>query len=191
MRSDDLYSLPPNLPVPTDDGACNHLEGMTVPTLALPSTAGGTVDLAATSHRAYVVVFCYPRTGQPDRDPPPGWDDIPGMRGCTPQACSFRDRHADLSALSARVFGLSTQDTAYQQEAATRLHLPYPLLSDADLRFATALRLPTVTLGGMTLIKRLTLILRQGVIRKVFYPVFPSDRNVEEVLVWLQTIPTY
>lgn len=190
MRSDDLYALPPNLPVPTDDGACNHLEGMTLPILALPSTSGGTVDLTTISQRSWVVVFCYPRTGQPDRDPPPGWDDIPGMRGCTPQACSFRDRHADLVALSARVFGLSTQDTAYQQEAATRLHLPYPLLSDSGLRFATALRLPTIEIGGMTLIKRLTLIVRQGVIRKVFYPVFPTDRNVEDVLTWLQTIPT-
>jgi peroxiredoxin len=187
MRSDNLYALPPNLPVPSDDGACRHLPGMSIPAISLPSTAGDTVNLATESLRSWVVVFAYPRTGQPDQDPPPGWDATPGMRGCTPQACSFRDLHAELRALSAQVFGLSTQTTEYQQEAANRLHLPYPLLSDAELHFATAARLPTISLAGMTLLKRFTLILRHGVIRHVFYPVFPPDRNAEDVLAWLRT----
>ena len=179
------------IPAPEDDGGARHLmTGCAVPDVALAATDGTEVSLARIPGR--VVVFAYPRTGVPGQiSPVPDWDMIPGARGCTPQACAYRDLHKELTgAGAARVFGLSTQDTAYQKEAATRLHLPSPLLSDSGLRFATALRLPTITLGGMTLIKRLTLIVRQGVIRKVFYPVFPTDRNVEDVLVWLQTIPT-
>jgi peroxiredoxin len=183
-RTDNLYALPPDLPVPVDEGACAHLVGLPVPSIPLASTAGGTVDLAALPGRT--VVYGYPRTGQPDQDPPPGWDAIPGARGCTPQSCAFRDHHAELQALGACVFGLSTQDTPYQQEAVARLHLPFPLLSDADLVFTHALRLPTFTVAGMTLLKRLTLILRDGTIEHVFYPVFPPDQNAAEVIAWLQ-----
>src|SRR6185295_3656666 len=149
-RSDDLYRLPEGLPIPADDGACDHLHGMRWPSLALPSTRGGTVDVAAVE-ADWQVLYFYPRTGQPDRDPPGGlkqWDAIPGSRGCTPQACAYRDLHADLRALGAQVFGVSTQDTEYQKEAAERLHLPFPLLSDASLELARALRLPTFVVAG-------------------------------------------
>jgi len=135
------------------------------------------------------VVYIYPRTGRPDVDPPTGWNQIPGARGCTPQSCAFRDHHAELAALGARVFGLSTQTTDYQKEAAERLHLPFPLLSDEALTFAEQLGLPTFVVDGMTLIKRLTLIVRDGVIVHVFYPVFPPDRNAEDVAAWLRATP--
>jgi HAD superfamily hydrolase (TIGR01509 family) len=178
------FDLPENLPVPIDDGACRHLPGMMLPSIALLSTAGRMVDLAQVPGR--VVVYCYPRTGRPDVDPPAGWDEIPGARGCTPQSCAFRDHYAELRALDTQVFGLSTQDTAYQREAATRLQLPFELLSDAALEFAGRLRLPTFDFAGMTLIKRLTLIVNDGRIEQVFYPVFPSDKNAEEVIRWLR-----
>ena len=134
-----------------------------------------------------VVVYAYPRTGVPDQDPlVPDWNMIPGARGCTPQSCAFRDHHAELRGLGAEVFGLSTQDTAYQQEMVVRLHLPFPVLSDAGLRLATAMRLPTFQVAGLTLLKRLTWIARAGVIEKVFYPVFPPDRNAADVITWLR-----
>ena len=136
------------------------------------------------------VVYCYPLTGRPDRDLPPGWDDIPGARGCTPQSCVFRDHNAELEELGARVFGLSTQDAAYQREAAERLHLPFLLLSDEKLEFAKALGLPTFEAEGMTLIKRLTLIIEGGEIEHVFYPVFPPGRNAAEVMGWLSAHST-
>jgi peroxiredoxin len=186
-RSDNLYQLPADLPVPVDDGACDHLPGLPVPARPLPATHGAPVDLAALAGRT--VVYAYPRTGEPDQDPPPGWDAIPGARGCTPQSCAFRDHHQELQALGARVFGLSTQSTAYQQAAATRLHLPFALLSDADLTFAHALRLPLFTVAGMTLIKRLTLVIRDGRIEHVFYPVFPPDQNAAVVTAWLAAHP--
>ena len=173
-RHDNLYELPRDLPVPADDGGCAHLPGLTVPAVTLPSTAGRPVDLAALPGRT--VVYIYPRTGRPDQESPRGWNEIPGARGCTPQSCAFRDHHGELAARGARVFGLSTQDTADQREAAERLHLPFELLSDARLGFARALRLPTFEVEGMTLLKRLTLILDGGRIAKVFYPVFPPDR---------------
>jgi peroxiredoxin len=178
------YTLPDDLPPPTDDGASDHLPGMRLPSVPLPSTAGERVDLSALSGQT--VVYCYPMTGRPDRDLPAGWDEIPGARGCTPQACSFRDHHAELAALGARVFGLSTQDTGYQREAAERLHLPFDLLSDRELAFARALRLPTFEAEGMVLIKRLTMIVADGRVEKVFYPVFPPDKNAEEVAGWLR-----
>jgi len=184
-RTDNLYELPENLPVPVDDGACDHLSGMRVPSVPLPSTAGGVVDL--TSLPGTTVVYCYPRTGRPDREPPVGWNEIPGARGCTPQSCAFRDHHAELQSLGTKVFGLSTQSTEYQTEAVQRLHLPFELLSDAGLAFARSLRLPTFEVESVTLIKRLTLILIDGRIEKVLYPVFPPDKNVEEVIDWLQT----
>jgi peroxiredoxin len=187
-RSDNLYELPENLPVPIDDGACNHLLGMRVSSVPLPSTAGGVVDLAGLSGRT--VVYCYPRTGRPDEEPPPGWNEIPGARGCTPQSCAFRDHDRELKGLGARVFGVSTQTTIAQREAAERLHLPFELLSDHELDFATALRLPTFRVQSMTLIKRLTLIITTGRIDKIFYPVFPPDKNAEEVIQWLSQNPS-
>lgn len=186
-RADNPYELPSDLPVPIDDGACQHLPGMRLPVTALPSTAGRRVDLARLSGRT--VVYCYPATGKPGEPLPPGWDAIPGARGCTPQSCAFRDHHGALQAQGVRVFGLSTQSMADQQEAAGRLRLPYELLSDADLAFARGLRLPTFGVEGRTYIKRLTLVVRDGVIEQVFYPVFPPDANAGEVIRWLSAHP--
>src|SRR5215472_9995987 len=166
--------LPPGIPAPVDDGTARHLVGMTLPDLALPATDGAPVNLSKLAGRT--VVYLYPRTGVPGVDPPEGWDQIPGARGCTPQSCSFRDHFGELKRLGvAQLFGLSTQDTAYQREAAMRLHLPFTILSDADLRFARALSLPMFEVDGMTLIKRMTLVIDDGIIAKVFYPVFPPD----------------
>jgi peroxiredoxin len=183
-RTENPYELPEDLPVPTDDGAADHLPGIQIPSVPLSSTAGETVDLSALSGRT--VVYCYPMTGRPGSDLPSGWDEIPGARGCTPQSCSFRDHHAELRTLGARVFGLSTQDTDYQREATQRLHLPFALLSDEDLAFADTLRLPTFEVDDMVLLKRLTLIIKDGRIEKVFYPVFPPDRSAEDVVGWLE-----
>ena len=186
-RSDDLYQLPQDLPVPVDDGACSHLTGTRLSSVTLRSTSGHAVDLAAVPGRK--VVYCYPRTGRPDVEAPRGWNQIPGARGCTPQSCAFRDCHAEIKALGAGVFGLSTQTTEYQREAVNRLHLPFDLLSDSDLNFATAMRLPTFQVDSMILIKRLTLIIDEDRIKKVFYPVFPPDKNPDEVLTWLKSNP--
>jgi peroxiredoxin len=180
------YELPNDLPVPEDDGAADHLPGMRLPSVPLASTSGDIVDLSALPGRT--VVYCYPMTGRPDRSLPAGWDEIPGARGCTPQSCSFRDHHAELKSLGANVFGASTQDTEYQREAATRLHLPFALLSDSDLALAGALGLPTFEVDGMVLLKRLTLVIDEGWIEKVFYPVFPPDRSAEEVVEWLEDL---
>jgi len=183
-RSDDLYELPSDLPVPEDDGACAHLMRMRVPSVPLRATRGDLVDLSRLAGRT--IVYCYPRTGRPDVESPTGWDAIPGARGCTPQSCAFRDHYDDLRQLGIdAVYGLSTQDTAYQQEAVNRLHLPFDLLSDERLQFVTALRLPTFEVDGMTLIKRLTLIIHDGVIEHVFYPVFPPDANAPAIVHWL------
>jgi len=177
--------LPPNIPVPKDDGAAKHLAGMKLPDLALPATSGPAVNLAKLAGRT--VVYIYPRTGVPGVDTLPGWDHIPGARGCTPQSCSFRDHFGELKQLDvAQLYGLSTQDTAYQQEAATRLHLPFAILSDEKLALTKALRLPTFTTVGMTLLKRMALVIDDGKITKAFYPVFPPDKNAEEVIAWLQ-----
>ena len=184
MRAQNPHELPNDLPVPTDDGAADHLQGMRLPPVALASTAGETVDLSALPGRT--VLYCYPMTGRPGGDLPRGWDEIPGARGCTPQSCSFRDHHAELQALGARVFGLSTQDTEYQSEAAGRLHLPFQLLSDAALGFAGALGLPTFEVEGTVLLKRLTLVIEGGRIEKVFYPVFPPDKSAAQVVEWLE-----
>lgn len=173
-----------SLPVPVDDGAARHLGGLRLPSIALAATDGRTIDLSRLVGRS--VVYAYPRTGQPGIPNPDGWDMIPGARGCTPQSCAFRDHFADLSRLGvAHVFGLSTQDTAYQQEAAERLHLPFAILSDADLRLTRAIRLPTFETSGMVLHKRLTMVIDDGRITHVFYPVFPPDRNAAEVVAWL------
>ncbi len=186
-RSDNLYELPQNLPVPVDDGACNHLAGLRLPAVPLASTAGRTLDMA--SLPGVSVVYCYPRTGHPDAEIPKGWNEIPGARGCTPQSCAFRDHYREVQQLGARVFGLSTQTTEYQREAVARLHLPFELLSDLELRWARALRLPTFEVESMVLIKRLTLIVADGRVIKVFYPVFPPDKNAEDVIAWLRRRP--
>jgi peroxiredoxin len=181
----DPTSLPADLPVPVDDGAAAHLTGARIPSAALRSTSGDTIDLAAIA--GTVVVFAYPRTGQPGVDPlVPNWDEIPGARGCTPHTSGFRDLHADFVAQGATVFGLSTQDSAYQRELVERLHVPFPILSDEPLLLTHALRLPTMEIAGLTLIKRLAWIARDGVIERVFYPVFPPNRNAEVVLAALK-----
>ena len=174
------------IPAPADDGAARHLEGMTVPDVPLTATDGTQVTLAKIAGR--MVVFAYPRTGVPGQvSLVDDWDMIPGARGCTPQTCAFRDLHkVMIAAGAARVFGLSTQDPAYQHEAAERLHLPFPLLSDENLALTKALRLPTMQVAGMTLIKRMALVIDDGTISKVFYPVFPPDRNAGDVLAWLE-----
>jgi len=182
----DPTVLPAGIPVPQDDGAARHLSGRKLPRVALAATDGSRVDLSKFSART--VVYVYPRTGVPGQLPPEGWDQIPGARGCTPQSCSFRDHFAELKQLGvAQLYGLSTQDTAYQREAAERLHLPFAILSDAGLELTRELDLPTFTTSGMTLLKRMALVIDDGVITKVFYPVFPPDKNAEEVIAWLRT----
>jgi peroxiredoxin len=177
--------LPSDIPAPADDGAAAHLMGMRMTDVALPATAGSPVNLAKL--RGRTVLYIYPRTGVPGVDAPEGWDVIPGARGCTPQSCGFRDHYAELKKLGVgQVFGLSTQDTAYQQEAATRLHLPFAILSDEKLALTRALNLPTFTAAGMTLLKRMALVIDDGRIVKVFYPVFPPDRNAADVVAWIQ-----
>ena len=176
------------IPAPADDGAVRHLPGMRMASLLLPSTEGDAVDLSALQGRA--VVYAYPRTGRPGIDNPDGWDMIPGARGCTPQTCAFRDHFAELRALGVdNLFGLSTQEPDYQREAAERLHLPFPLLSDAALQLTQAMRLPTFETAGMTLLKRFTLVIDDGTVTHVFYPVFPPDRNAADVIEWLAARP--
>jgi peroxiredoxin len=177
--------LPSDLPIPQDDGAARHLVGRRFPDLALPATDGTTVNLSRLVGRS--VVYIYPRTGEPGKAPPDGWDAIPGARGCTPQSCSFRDHFAELKALGvAQLYGLSTQDTGYQREAVDRLHLPFAIVSDAELKLTQALDLPTFEVAGMTLLKRMAWVVDDGTIAKVFYPVFPPDKNAEEVIAWLR-----
>ncbi|HLK46568.1 MAG TPA: peroxiredoxin [Bryobacteraceae bacterium] len=181
---DAFMSLPPDLPVPKDDGEANHLTGMRMPAVTLGSTAGHRVNLAELA-RDRTVIYCYPRTGAPGQPVPKGWDQIPGARGCTPESCGFRDHYHALQTLHVRVFGLSTQSTEYQQEAVERLHLPFEILSDAGFALTNALRLPTFNFEGVRLLKRLTMITSAGKIEKVFYPVFPPDKHAEEVIAWL------
>jgi peroxiredoxin len=181
----DPTILPAGIPVPQDDGAARHLAGIRLPSVPLAATNGSQVDLSKLAGRT--LVYIYPRTGVPGQQPPDGWDQIPGARGCTPQSCSFRDHFAELKRLGvAHLFGLSTQDTGYQREAVERLHLPFPVLSDAELKLARAIKLPTFTAAGMTLLKRMALVIDDGVVAKVFYPVFPPDKNAAEVIAWLQ-----
>ena len=177
------------IPAPTDDGAAAHLVGMTIPPVSLLATDDNSVTLSALPGRT--VVFAYPRTGEPGKiGLVDDWDMIPGARGCTPQSCAFRDHHTELlTAGAARVLGLSTQDTTYQREAVDRLHLPFPILSDEKLVLTRALRLPTMEVAGQILLKRFALVLDDGRITKVFYPVFPPDRNAADVLAWLQANP--
>ncbi len=172
------------IPAPVDDGGTAHLMGASLASVPLKSTGGRTVDLA--SLPGLTVVYAFPRTGQPGVPNPAGWDLIPGARGCSPQSCGFRDHFADLKSQGVEhVFGLSTQDTDYQIEAANRLHLPFEMLSDERLRLTRAMSLPTFDVEGLTLLKRFTLVVRNGVIAKVFYPVFPPDQNASQVVAWL------
>lgn len=176
------------IPAPPDDGAMAHLTGARLPAIDLPATDGTSVSFAKLAGRT--VIYGYPMTAQPGKALPDGWDGIPGARGCTPQSCGFRDHFAELKAAgAAAVFGLSTQDTAYQREAMERLHLPFPLVSDAGLAFARAARLPTLVVDGKELIKRFALVVDDGVVSALFYPVFPPDRNAGDVLAWLSAHP--
>jgi len=182
--------LTTNLPVPTDDGAADHLRGSRVPDIALPATDGRQISLAPIPDRR-IVLYAYPRTGRPGEEPlVDDWDLIPGARGCTPETCGFRDHHAELQAAGAEVFGLSTQDTPYQRELSTRLRLPFPILSDADLRLTHAWCLPSFRVAGQTLLRRLTLVLRDGCVEHLWYPVFPPDGHADVVLTWLRSNST-
>jgi len=174
------------IPAPIDDGAADHLVGMTIPSIGLRATDDTLVNVSALPGRT--VVFAYPRTGEPGKvSLVEDWDLIPGARGCTPQTCSFRDLFGELKAAgAAHVFGLSTQSNAYQTEMASRLHLPFPVLSDEKLELTDALRLPTMEIAGQTMIKRLAMIVDDARISHVFYPVFPPDRNARDVLAWLK-----
>ena len=183
--STEFSRLPADLPVPVDDGAADHLPGSTVPDVALPSTHGGELSLADAA-RGLVVVYIYPRTGTPGVPAPEGWDDIPGARGCTPQSCAFRDARQELARHGASLIGISTQTPDEQAEFARREHIRYPLLSDHELVLAERMRLPTFQAGGLRLYKRLTFVAEHCRMVKLFYPVFPPDRNADEVLAWLQ-----
>lgn len=189
---DDTYThftLPADLPVPEDDGAADHLPGIAVPDLALPSTANETVELASPDP-GRTILYIYPLTGRPGEDIPDGWNAIPGARGCTTEACDFRDHHEELLAAgAARVFGMSSQDTAYQQEVVERLRLPFSMLSDPGFQLAKELNLPTFEYQGRVLYKRITLVIHDGVVEHAFYPVFPPDRHAGEVLAWLRENP--
>src|SRR5262249_14825825 len=180
----DVYTLPDGLPAPVDDGACDHLPGLSMPSLTLDSSHGPLGLRALAVGR--LVFYVYPRTGTPGRPTPAGWDDIPGARGCTPQSCAFRDRYSALRALGAAVAGLSAQPIADQLGFAERNHIPDPVIADPDRRLGAALRLPTFEFEGATLYKRVTLIFESVHVAKVFYPVFPPDRNAADVIGWLQ-----
>lgn len=181
----ELTQLPASLPIPIDDGLCEHLLGMHLPDVSLLSTENELVNLNAL--KGIIVFYCYPMTGRPDIAHPDGWEEIPGARGCTPQSCSFRDHHDELKRLNASVYGISVQSSDYQKEAKNRLHLPYSLLSDSEQKLTNALGLPVFTVENMSLLKRVTFIVENGVIVKVFYPVFPPDRNADDVLESLTT----
>lgn len=180
----NVYQLPPDLPVPLDDGTTRHLPGMALPSIDLASTLGGTINPATLNSK--LIIYCYPMTGQPGVALPEGWDQIPGARGCTPQSCAYRDLHTELLELGCTVFGLSSQTTDYQREMAERNHLPFAILSDPELRFLKALKLPSFEVAGMTLYKRVTLIVDHGIIEAVHYPIFPSDSDAAWVLNYLK-----
>lgn len=179
----NLEQTPNDLPIPKDDGACDHLTGITFPEIEFSCTDGSNVNISKQSEST--VVYIYPMTGRPDVALPEGWDTIPGARGCTPQSCSFRDLHDDLKKY-ATVYGLSSQPTEYQQEAKSRLHLPFELLSDTNFLLKKEISLPTFNFLEVERYKRITLIITNNVIKKVFYPIFPPDKNAEDVLNWFE-----
>lgn len=180
----DLFKVPDGLPAPSDDGAAAHLVGLPLPDVSLASTSGKSVSLAA--RPGVTVVFCYPMTGRPSEALPEGWDQIPGARGCTPQACGYRDSHGEFEKLGVSVFGISTQSPDDQREAATRLGLPYPLLSDERQDFQRSVNLPVFTAGGKVRLRRLTMAAVDGIIQRAWYPIFPSDSDVPMVLDWIR-----
>ncbi len=182
--SHEVYTLPPDLPAPEDDGGADHLLGTMLPQLTLDSSQGS-VSLRELG-RERLVLYIYPRTGRPGQPSPPGWDDIPGARGCTPESCAFRDHAQELAHLGALLAGLSAQPLGDQVEFAERNHIPYPVIADPELRLGAALRLPTFDVDGETLYKRITLVVEACAVAKVFYPVFPPDKNVDEVIAWLE-----
>jgi peroxiredoxin len=175
--SHDVYSLPPNLPVPVDDGAADHLTGLELPDLVLDSSQG------RVNVRDFAVIYVYPRSGRPGVPLLPSWDETPGARGCTPESCAFRDLYPDLGVA---VAGLSAQTLDDQVEFAERNAMPFPVISDPERKLGAALRLPTFDIAELTLYKRITLVAEDGRIVKVFYPVFPADANAGEVLAWLR-----
>lgn len=182
----DYQTLPAGLVAPVDDGAAAHLPGQAMPAVSLPTTDGRDITVSELA-AGRTVLYVYPRTGRPGQALPEGWDEIPGARGCTPEACGFRDHHAELLAAGAgAVYGLSSQDTSYQLEVVERLQLPFPMISDEQLQLAHELRLPTFTTGGMTLYRRLTMIVADGRIEHVFYPIFPPDEHAQQVVDWLR-----
>lgn len=179
-----LNQLPEDLPEPEEDGACDHLSNFKLPSIQLTATNGEIIDFSIMN---CVVIYCYPMTGRPDIKLPDGWDQIPGARGCTSQSCAFKDHYNELQNLGADVYGLSNQPSEYQQEAKNRLHLPFELVSDNDNNFINALRIPTLQVEGINLSKRVTLIAKKGIITKVFYPVFPPDKNADQVIEYLHS----
>jgi peroxiredoxin len=182
----DPTDSPAGIGVPHDDGAARHLAGLRLPNIILPATSGPEINLSELKGRS--VVYIYPRTRAPNAPSLDGWDKIPGARGCTLQSCSFRDHATELRAHGVRhLFGLSTQDSAYQREVVERLHLPFPLLSDEALRLTKALKLPTFIASGFTLLKRMAWVVDSGQITKVFYPVFPPEKNAEDVVIWVRS----
>ncbi|MBI3440508.1 MAG: peroxiredoxin [Proteobacteria bacterium] len=182
MRS--LMKLPDNLPVPVDDGSCDHLQGANIPSIEMQTTQGRFVNLKDIT-QVSTVIFFYPRTGEPNKPVPPDWDLIPGARGCTPQSCGFRDLYQEFKSMGFQIFGASTQETSYQQEFISRSHIPFEILSDKDYQLTEALHLPTFTYGGIRLLKRMAWILKNGKIVKVFYPIFPPNTCAETVLNWI------
>jgi peroxiredoxin len=174
----DVYTLPADLPVPEDDGAADHLVGMELPDLTLESSQG------PVNVRDFAVIYVYPRSGRPGVPLLPGWDETPGARGCTPQSCAFRDVYPDLGV---RVAGLSIQSLEDQLEFAERNRMPFPVIADPEHRLGAALDLPTFEIQGYVLYKRLTLVAEDARIVKVFYPVFPPDRNAGDVLDYLRS----
>ncbi|MDP1659179.1 MAG: peroxiredoxin [Methylotenera sp.] len=180
----NLSELPSNLPIPKDDGAAKHLEGLYLPGIQLNSTDGSLINIGNLAGKW--VLYFYPMTGQPNVPLPDGWDAIPGARGCTPQSCSFRDYFAELKLLNTNIVGISSQTTEYQLEAKLRLHLPFELLSDSQLQLKHALNLPVFNIETLELYQRLTMIVDNNRIVKVFYPVFPPDKNAEVVIEWLK-----
>ena len=188
MHDSADFPLPANLPCPVDDGASEHLRGLAIPQVLLPSTFGGLIDLSRLS-APRTVVYCYPMTGVPGKPLPEGWDNIPGARGCTPEALNFQEHYGEFLSLAVDIFGLSTQTSEYQREMAKRLRLPFEILSDAELKFCHALRLPTFQVDGMRLLKRLTLVIRGRRVEHVFYPVFPPDQSAEQLIQWLKDHP--